>query len=144
MADGAIGYGAEFEVRDGTQSDSDWVGIGLITSLTPPSDTVDQIEITHMQSPNRAKQYIAGLSDPGEMSMDINYMPGSVTDEFILAWRASGETRESRIKYPATTSLVDTFPTFVSSYVPNIPVNDKMSATLGLKVAGAVVRSGSV
>lgn len=144
MADGAIGYGAEFEVRDGNQSDSGWVSLGLITNITPPSDTVDQIEITHMASPNRQKQYIAGLSDPGEMSLDLNYMPGSVTDEFILEWRASGETRESRINYPATASLVDTFPTFVSSYVPAIPAADKMTATLGLKVAGAVVRSGAV
>lgn len=144
MADGAIGYGAEFEVRDGTQTDSDFVSIGLITSITPPSDTVDQIEITHMQSPNRQKQFVAGLSDPGEMSLELNYMPGSPTDEFILAWRASGETRECRISYPTTASLVDTFPAFVSSYVPNIPANDRMSATLGLKVAGAPVRSGSV
>ena len=144
MADGAIGYGAEFEVQDGNQSDSDWVSLGLITSITPPSDTVDQIEITHMASPNRQKQYIAGLSDPGEMSLELNYMPGSVTDEFILDWRASGETRSSRINYPATTSLVDTFPTFVSSYVPAIPAGDKMTATLGLKVAGAIVRSGTV
>lgn len=144
MADGAIGYGAEFEVRDGNQSDSGWVSLGLITSITPPSDTVDQIEITHMASPNRQKQFIAGLSDPGEMSLELNYMPGSVTDEFILEWRASGETRESRINYPNTASLVDTFPTFVSSYVPTIPAGDKMTATLGLKVAGAVVRSGAV
>lgn len=142
--DGAIGYGAEFEVRDGTQSDSDWVSLGLITNLTPPNDTVDQIDITHMQSPGRRKQYVAGLSDPGEMSLDLNYMPGRPTDEFVIAWRRSGETRESRIKYPTTTSLVDTFPTFVSSYAPGIPAADKMTATLGLKVAGDVVRTGVV
>lgn len=144
MADGAIGYGAEFEVRDGAQSDSDWVSLGLITNITPPSDTVDQIEITHMASPGRKKQYIAGLSDPGEMSLDLNYMPGAGTDTFIVDWRRSGETRESRIKYPATASLVDTFPTFVSSYAPAIPAADKMTVTLGLKVAGDVVRTGAV
>lgn len=143
MADGAIGYGAEFEVRDGPDTDSDWVGLGLITSITPPSDSVDQIEITHMASPGRKKQFVAGLSDPGEMTLELNYMPGSETDAFILAWRASGQTRDSRISYPATTSLVDTFPTFVSSYAPSIPVGDKMTATLGLKVAGDIVRTGT-
>lgn len=144
MADGAIGYGGTFEVQDGTATDSDWVELGLIVNITPPSDSVDQIEITHMQSPGRKKQFIAGLSDPGEMSLELNYMPGSETDEFILDWRASGETRSSRISYPATTSLVDTFPTFVSSYTPQITAADKMTATLGLKVAGDIVRSGAV
>lgn len=142
--DGAIGYGAEFWVRSGTAPDSAWFKMGLITNITPPSDGVDDVEITHMESPGRKKQFTSGLSDPGEMNLDLNYMPGNDTDEFILGWRRSGETRESKIVYPTTASLTDTFPSYVKSYTPTIPVGEKMTASLGLKVAGDVVRSGSV
>ncbi|MDP3493972.1 MAG: phage tail tube protein, partial [Hyphomonadaceae bacterium] len=110
-----------------------------ITSMIQQNAQEDDVEVTHMQSPNRTKEYIPGLTDLSDMSMEINYIPGSVTDEFIIAWKDAGDTRSTRITYP--NGIIDTFPSYPKSYQPTANPGDKMSASLTLKVAGAIVRT---
>lgn len=133
-----IGYANYFEVETSAGSGV-FYELAEVTNISPPNQQVDQIEVTHMRSPGRYKEYISGLTDPSDMSLELNYVVGAATDDFVLAWRASGETRASRIKH--SSGDIDTFPTFVLGYQTQIPVGDKKSATLQLKVAGAIVRS---
>lgn len=135
----AIGYGTYFEVETSAGSGV-YTELGEVTNITPPNLSVDQIETTHTRSPARTKEFISGLTDPSDMSVEMNYVTGGDTDDFILAWRASGESRSCRIKHNQN-SAIDTFPAFILGYQTTIPVGDKKSATLNLKVAGAVVRS---
>jgi hypothetical protein len=138
MTEALIGYGTIFAVESAPGSGS-YTQLGEVTSVTPPNLSVDQIDATHMQSPGRTREFIQGLADPGEMSIEMNYIANSATDAFLLAWRTSGLTRSARISYPG--SATDTFPAFILGYAPgSIDPSDKMSATLSLKVAGAVVR----
>ena len=139
-----IGYGTKFAVETAPGSGS-YFELGEVTNVTPPNQSVDQVDVTHMQSTGRYREFIQGLTDPGEMSVEINYVPGGDTELFIAAWRASGATRSSKITYPATVpapaGAIDTFPTFVLGFTPTTGVADKYAATLNLKVAGAIVRS---
>ena len=59
----AIGYGANVEVSTTGNSPDVLTTLDEITSITPPSSTSDQIDVTHMQSPNRRREFIAGLVD---------------------------------------------------------------------------------
>lgn len=136
-----IGLGAVFQVNDGASSPTAWHTLGEVTSITPPNLSVDQIDVTHMASPNRTREFISGLTDPGEMTVEMNHVPGSETDAFIIAWRTAGDTRSCRIQWPPSGTPVDTFPAFVSGYEPTLVADDKLSSTLTLKVAGAVVRT---
>jgi hypothetical protein len=134
-----IGYGATFEVETSAGSGV-FTELAEITSISPPNLAVDEVEVTHMSSPDRTKEFIAGLTDPGDMSVELNYIPASATDDFILAWRTDGSTRSCRITYPDETTT-DTFPAFVKGFAPTLATADKAAATLTLKVAGAVVRA---
>jgi len=130
-----IGYNTILEVRDGPETTDSYFDLGEITGLTPPSDSIDEVEVTHMQSPGRRKEFIAGLSDPGEMSVTVNHIPGSSEDEFILDWKASGEVRDARITYP--NGRTQTISTFVKGYVPNeLTVGAAITATLTLRCTG--------
>lgn len=133
-----IGYGTTIEVENAAGSGV-YVELAEITSLTPPDEQVDEIEATHMKSPGRGKEFIQGLSDFGTMSMDMNYIPGSDTDDFILAWKTAGENRSVKVTWP--NGAIDTFPGFVKGYSGTSGVSDKMGITLTLRVAGAPVRS---
>jgi hypothetical protein len=138
-----LGYGTIFAITDAF-SPTTYVELGEVVDVTPPSISVDQVEVTHMQSPNRVKEYIAGLADYGEMQLTMNYIPSSDTDDRIIAWRDSGGNLSCRITYPSASSPrpTDTFDGFVLSYSPSIPVGDKMQVTLTVKVASAVARAG--
>ena len=138
MTDAIIGYGTTVEVQNG-ETTPGWEFIGEITNITPPNESVDQVDVTHMESPGRTREFIQGLIDPGEMSLDLNHVPGSATDDLILEWRTSGETRSMRITYP--NNVTETFPAFVLGYAPSgVAVADALTATLTVKVAGAIVR----
>jgi hypothetical protein len=130
-----IGYDSTFEVEDAPGSGV-FVELAECTDITPPSSSVDDVEVTHMKSPDRTKEYIAGLTDAGEGSMGMNWVPGSDTDNLIIAWRADGTRRAARITYPNNVRW--TFLAYVKTYSGAVPVKDRMSATLAMKIAGSV------
>lgn len=131
-----IGYGAILEVETSAGSGS-YTEIAEVTSITPPNESVDVIDVTHMSSPNRTREFIQGLIDPGDASCELNWVPGAATDDYVLAWRQSGESRSCRITTPNNTTY--TFPAFVTGWAPTMPIDGKMTATLTMKVAGAIV-----
>jgi len=135
-----IGIGITFSVNTGDSPDT-WQVLGEVFNLSPPNAQVDDIDATHYASPDRTREFIAGLTDLGEMSVEMNYIPGSETDNYLLAWRSAGTNRLCRIVYPTSPNLQDTFQAYVKGYEPNLPLDDKLTATLTLKVAGAVTRA---
>lgn len=135
-----LAYGSTLEVET-TAGSNTFTAIANITSVTKPNASVDEVETTTMESPNRAKQFEPGLTDYGSISYDINWNPSDATDVFIEAWRASGEVRAVRVTYGETTAE-DTFPAFVSGYEAGASApGEVLKGTLTLRVAGAVVRS---
>lgn len=134
----AIGYGSAFAVESAAGSAS-YTPLAEVTDITPPSESVDVIDVTHMASPDSTREFIQGLMDPGEVSLEMNFDPGGSTDDFIRAWRSSRETRSCKITFP--NSAVWTFSAFVTGYEPQIPLDGKMTATLTCKVTSSVIDS---
>lgn len=140
-----LGYGSTFEIANSSSSPTSFVSLGEVTSIKPPSPTQDQIDVTHMQSPNRRREFISGLIDNGECSFEMNYLPGSAGDtelnEILDLPVGSSRARMCRIRYP--NGVTHTFLAELQSYEANIPVDDKMSATVTFKVTGDITRGVS-
>lgn len=135
-----LGYGSTFEIATSGNSPTDFVSLGEVYNITPPSDTVDQIDVTHMQSPNRRREFISGLVDGGECSFEMNWVPGSTGDSELNEILALGvgvsRRRQCRIRYP--NAVTHTFEAELQSYEKTVPTDDKMTATVTFKVTGAV------
>lgn len=138
----SIGYGSKFSIES-DDSPNVYTELAEVFNITPPSMTVDMIDATHMQSPDRRREFISGLIDPGECSFEMNYIPGSISDDRLneLLDLPVGESRRRscRITYP--NAVTHTFDAELQGYEPTIPTDDKMSATVTFKVTGAVVRA---
>jgi hypothetical protein len=134
-----LGYGSVFQIQTENSPDT-YVALAELTNITPPSFTYDQIDVTHMESPNRLREFISGLGDAGECSFDMNFIPGSTSDDrlFELMNLPVGtlRRRNCRISFPNGTTW--SFSGELVGYEPTIPVDDKMSATTTFKVSGAV------
>lgn len=138
MATGArIGYGSLFAVS--TDSGSTYTTLAEVTSITPPSDNIDIIDATSMDSPNATREFIVGLNDPGNCSLELNFIPGNATDVKLVQIRDARVAVFCRITYP--NSVVWTFQGILVGYEPSIPTDDKMSATVTFKVTGSYVVS---
>lgn len=129
-----IGLGTLVEIEN-EASPPAYEAIAEPKDITLPNAEIELIDVTHMQSPNRAREYIAGLTDFGDASFEMNYVPGSTSDLRLQALLNSGETKNVRITF-ASGSIM-TFAAFVSGYERNAPVGDAMTATVTLKVSGA-------
>jgi hypothetical protein len=134
-----IGYGSIFGIGDAASPEV-FTALAEVSNITPPSDTVDTIDATHMASPNRTREFIQGLIDPGECSFDLNFIPGNSADDAIQAWKAAGGRKNCRITFP--NSVTWTFAALLTGYEPAVPVDDKMTATVTLKVTGSYVTAG--
>ena len=136
-----LGYGSVFQIATETSPDS-YVDMAEVISITPPSANVDQVDVTHMQSPNRYREFIDGLIDGGEASFDINFVPGNSADDRIWELLAlppgTNHRRNCRISFPNGTTW--TFLGTLTGYEPDVPVDDKMTATVTFKVSGSISR----
>lgn len=133
MADteASIGYGITFEMAD-VATPAAFTYLSEVYDVTPPSDTTDSVDATHMQSPNRTREFIEGLTDPGEASFEMNYVPGSPSDRALEA--AKGKRKICRITFPNGCQLQ--FTGIRQSYEKAAPTDDKMTATVTFKVSG--------
>ena len=133
-----IGYGAIFKVGNGGSPTETFTDFGAeVTSITPPGYSRDALDATHMASPDKFREYIAGLMDAGEVSMDLNYVP-STGDAFVAALIAGKQNYQ--IDFPDA-NVTFTFSAICTAYQPTAPVDGKMTATATFKVSGKPVLS---
>lgn len=134
MATGArIGYGSTFSVS--TDGGSVYTALAEVTSITPPSDNLDIIDATSMDSANATREFIVGLNDPGNCSLEMNFIPGSAGDQKLIQIRDARVAVYCKIVFP--NAVTWTFLAILTGYEPAIPTDDKMSATVTFKVTGS-------
>ncbi len=130
-----IGYGAELWIDNASGTLTE---IAEVTGISLPNPETSEVEATHFKSPNRRREYIAGLIEDGEGTFEINYVPGSATASLIKEAQDSGETRDYKIVLPdgdgtweVTGSLI------IRSFERSVPIDDRMTASLTVRFTGA-------
>jgi len=129
-----IGHGITMEMAD-IATPTVFTYLSEIFDVTPPSDTTDTPDATHMQSPNKTREFIDGLTDPGEASFEMNYVPGSASDLALTA--AKGQRKWLRLTFPNGVQLL--FIGIRQGYEKSAPTDDKMTASVTFKVSGEPV-----
>lgn len=135
-----IGYGIALTVSDASPDTTPDNAIGEIMSFTPPSPSRDVIDVTSSSSSGMAREFITGLIDYGEASFEMIWDAGSTTDVLLRGISLERSPRTYRASFsqysPAKTI---TFLAYLTAYAPAAPLEDKMTASITLKVTGAPV-----
>lgn len=134
-----IGYGTVLEIALAS-APTVFTYVREVFNATPPSDTDETVDVTHFQSPNRTREYIPGLTDGGEASFEMNYVPGSATDTFLRS-TIKGVKLIARLTFANGVRIV--FNCTRQGYEKGVPNEDKMTATLTLKVSGEPSQSAA-
>ena len=142
MTTAQIGYGAELWIdnESGTLTE-----IAEVTGISLPSPETSEVEATHFKSPNRRREYISGLIEDGEGTFEINYDPGSATSTLIKQAQDSGTTRDYKIVLPDGAGTWEvTGALIIRRFERNIPIDDRMTASLTVRFTGASTEAAGV
>ncbi|MEP2782325.1 MAG: phage tail tube protein [Pseudoruegeria sp.] len=135
---GVLGYGSI--VRIGVGTGPAWTSLELVGDIDMPDEEVDEVDVTHMASPGRRKQFIPGLTDSGDVSIPVSHVPGSDTDVLLKSLRDSREIVLIEITASDHTDAeAEIFSGFLKSLPHAVPIGDKMTATPTFRLNERVV-----
>lgn len=140
-----IGWGTGFFLED--EPAGDLIEIDEVVEVPFGDEVADDVEVTHMKSPGRRKEYIRGLIEAGEGTLTINYIPGSPTDTLLRNAQQDGLTRAYRSILPDELGepdwQIDGF-LYVKSRGRAVSVGDKMQMTVGVRFTGGIEEAAYV
>lgn len=131
-----LGYGTTVELSE--DSGTTWVKLVGIQDVEIPFGEADEVEVTHMESPNRTREFIGGLKTASDVTIPGLYVKGSATDEKIKTLHASGATIQIRFSDVDDTTNPIVFTGYVKAYTISRPVDGPRTFELGLKLNAEV------
>jgi len=110
--------------------------VAELTSISGPSISMDTIDVSNHDSADRAREFVAGMIDGGEVSIEGNLTNANASA--LLALMAAGTiTEDATIVFPGTPALATvTFDCLVTAVSTDAPYDDKASFSATLKVTG--------
>ena len=136
-----FGQGAQLQISDMAVTPV-FTTIHGVGSISGPGMTRDTIDTTSHSSPGGRREYIGGLRDSDEVTADINWVwddPGQTALEDAYD---GDDPVTFRIVYPFTElNETDEFTGIVTSLSKATPIDDKVTASLTIKITGAVTRT---
>jgi predicted secreted protein len=133
MTDAILGLGILYAIDDGTTG-LVFQTMGEVFEVVPPNQQTDEVEATHYASTGGYREFIGGLKDGGEVTFSINWIPGNPTDVILRNLHASSAVRDHRITFPNGATMK--FPGWIRGFERATPLDDRMTATITVRVAG--------
>lgn len=111
--------------------------IAEVVNISGPNISRDFIDVTHQESPSKAREFITNLIDGGEITLELNFLPANSTQKDLID-DIYVDTAQSYsvvwIDGPTTWS----FTGFIQSAEPSAPVDNKLSLSVTIKITGLI------
>lgn len=136
MTQANIGY-FKFRMGDGASSET-FADIEEAFSISGVGKTREQVDVTNFDSAGN-REYIGGLADGNEVTVECNYIPGATQQEALIAAVEAGANRNFQVAYTAE-SPEETW-SFAGSplaWVINPSVDGRNSISFTVKISGDI------
>ena len=135
---GILAAATETALATGTDGTEAFTTIAEVTNISGPEFQLETIEATHMESTDGFREYLASLRDSGEVSFDLNFLPGNANQKGLTDDLVAGVRRNFKIIWTDAASTPFEFAGFVTSFSANAQIDDKLSASATIKVTGPI------
>lgn len=135
MSDAIAGVGTSFKRGDGASSES-FTAIAEVNSITGPNKSRETIDVTSLDSVGGYKEFIGSFRDAGEVTLNMNFTfdgYNDMNDDFEL-----DTLTNYQIVLPDTGNSTFEFAALVSALGLAVPMDDKVTADVTLKISGQV------
>ncbi|MGW3674638.1 phage tail tube protein [Streptomyces sp. NPDC005166] len=129
---GLDAFGIALKRGDGLTPET-FATIGNVTSVKGPEIERETYDVTAHDSIDGWREFVGGLKDAGEVSIEINYDP-RVHDPMVVDF-ADTIPRNYKMIFPGTLGSWD-LKLILTGFSQEAPVDDKLSAELKFKVSG--------
>ncbi|URM90420.1 phage tail tube protein [Streptomyces sp. MRC013] len=130
---GIDAFGTQLQ-RGDSASPETFTAIANATNISAPSLARNTIDVTSHDSPDGVMEFVGGLIDPGEVSVDINYAPA--LHDVLVEDLYDTDPRNYRLVFPDTAGTTWQFAAVLTGFEATAPYDDKLAATLTYKVSG--------
>jgi hypothetical protein len=114
--------------------------IGELTNFTGPGGQANEIDVTHLGS--TAREFVMGLKDSGTVTAELQFKPGDVGQVFLRKRQEVLSVPTAFVlKLSDTANTELTFNAFVQNFSISGAVDDKVTASVTLRVTGDVTWS---
>lgn len=126
---GIDAFGTALEKDDGSGT---FTPIGNVGNFSGPSAERETYDVTAHDGPNNFRQFVGGLVNGGEVSAEVHYDP-AIHDDIYTEFES-----DSAVMYRMTSPVGEQweFDAILTGFEREMPVDDKMSATLTWQVTG--------
>lgn len=111
--------------------------IAEIKSISGPSLSRNTIDATNMDSANGWKEFIGGLKDAGEVSIECNFLPTNATQKAAYTDLGDGSVDAYSIVWSDSGGTTWTFNAICVGFDPKAELDGALSATMKFKLTGA-------
>lgn len=129
---GIDAFGTKWAMGNGDGPPETFTDVADVTNIGVLDVKVDTKDVSSHDSPEQWREFIGGMKDGGELSMDINYDPsvhGSI-------FSAIGIEKNWQITLTDSGAATITFAAIVNGFKAAAPYDDKLSASVTIKVTG--------
>lgn len=120
-----------------TSSPNAYEQIGQVVSISGPDGSVPEVDVTHLSS--TGKEYIGGLPDFGNVALEVIFDYATTSNKHAAIYTdftaQTVSTYQIRLSDSPQTTI--TFSAYPSQYSLNLAVDDRVGASISLKVSGA-------
>jgi len=145
MSQAMIGWGTYLKRGNGATPEV-FTAIAELLTVTPPSNASDEVEVTHLVSAGKRKEFIQGLIDSGECAFTANFIPTSGTQDWdtgLISLQAAGDVVNWRIECYEDDLTTLSFYVAFAGFVKTSNLNE-ISAGATKVLAGSIRCSGDV
>lgn len=131
---GINGKGAALQRGDGATPTEVFTTIANTTSIEGPGIEREDIDVTAHDTENNYMEFVPGLVDGGEVEIEVNYDPAE--HDSLVADFDDTDARNWRLVFPDPDATTWSFSGFLTEFTPEAPYDDKLAASITLKVTG--------
>lgn len=124
---------------DNADSPLTYTAIAEVKGIDGPGGQTAEIDVTDLSS--TAKEFVLGLQDEGDITLDMNYIPGNTQHALLRTLRGSGAERNYRISFTDSPATTWTFGARVKGFSISNAVDNVTGLSVTLRVTGSITEA---
>lgn len=138
MTSALSAFGTLVKIGDGGTPET-FTTIAELADIGGPALELEAMDATSHSSTDGWREFIGGLLNGGEVSLEIHFVPTHATHSYsagLIHDMVNRTLRNFKIVFPNVSATTWTFAALVTGFEPKEPVDDKLTAAVTLQISG--------